>query len=373
MVKNMQKLMKYIQCNCNQQHFFVRSLTNNFRIIGLRCKGYQIGNNVYIGPGVKITGDKVSIGNDVYILGNTVIKAKNIDIRDNVCIFENVYIHVKSRLVIGKRSKISRNCTWKANNIIIGRDLWCNENVEIGGGGWNGEHANLSIGPFMHIGRDVQINVCSSITMKGYSGIGIGCMLFTHSAGQGQSILNGYSFIEEPIIVGRHVSLYTRVIVSPGTVIGEGVTVAAQSFVRGELKPNTFYAGSPAKEKKNIIAPKEKEKWKIITDLFPVAMKLDGYAIGRYEGTQMYCVCCIEALPYRIKSGIVITMQSCNLKLPGICVIDLQKMLICGDSSDASEKCRDYLRRHGIILRPADGYQFYKLNPFVLRDNSIER
>lgn len=371
MVKSMQKLTKFIQCKCNP--FLFRNIANIFRILCLRCRGYQIGKNVYIGHGVKIMGEKVTIGNDVYILDNTVMSGRIVDIRDNVCIFEDVYIHVINKLVIGKRSKISRNCTWRANNIITGRDLWCNENVEIGGGGWNNENANLSIGSFMHIGRDVQINVCKPVMLEGYSGVGIGCMLFTHSAGQGQSVLNGYSFVEAPITVGKHVSLYTRVIVSPGTVIGEGATVATQSFVRGKLQPYTFYAGSPAKEKKIIAIPKKEEQWKIIINLFPVIVKSDGYAVGKYEGIQIYCVYCVELLPCMIKNGIVVTMQSCDLNLAGICVIDLQKMVIRGESSDASEKCRDYLRRHGIILKPANGYHFHKLNPFILRESSIER
>jgi hypothetical protein len=35
----------------------------------------------------------------------------------------------------------------------------------------------------------------------GFSGIGMGCMLFTHSAGQGQSVLEGYPYTERPIVI----------------------------------------------------------------------------------------------------------------------------------------------------------------------------
>ncbi|WP_226963599.1 DapH/DapD/GlmU-related protein [Tetrasphaera sp. F2B08] len=47
--------------------------------------------------------------------------------------------------------------------------------------------------------------------------------------------------------IGRNCWLGSNVVVSAGSIIGDGVVVAAQSFVSGELAPHTLYAGSPAR------------------------------------------------------------------------------------------------------------------------------
>jgi len=61
----------------------------------------------------------------------------------------------------------------------------------------------------------------------------------------------------EPVIIGNHVWIGTRVVVLPGVSIGNGAVVAAGSVVTHDVPEKALVAGSPAK----II--KENVEWKI--------------------------------------------------------------------------------------------------------------
>jgi acetyltransferase-like isoleucine patch superfamily enzyme len=51
-----------------------------------------------------------------------------------------------------------------------------------------------------------------------------------------------------PVTIGSRVWIATRAIVLPGTTIGDGAVVAAGAVVRGEIPPNTIWAGNPARQ-----------------------------------------------------------------------------------------------------------------------------
>lgn len=53
--------------------------------------------------------------------------------------------------------------------------------------------------------------------------------------------------IMEPIRVGDNVFIGARVIVLPGTTIGNNVVVGAGAIVKGNVPSNTVVAGNPAK------------------------------------------------------------------------------------------------------------------------------
>jgi lipopolysaccharide O-acetyltransferase len=50
-----------------------------------------------------------------------------------------------------------------------------------------------------------------------------------------------------PVRIGNRVFLADGVVVLPGSDIGDGAIVGANSVVRGRLLPNTIYAGTPAR------------------------------------------------------------------------------------------------------------------------------
>lgn len=347
---------------------FIKKKLSFFKVLFYKLLGYKIGSHVYIGRGVKIKGKRVVIGDGCYLLDNTDICANEIRLDENVCIFENVRIKVKDSLHIGMHSKISRNCLFKAYSIDIGRDFWCNENVEVGGGGCFSNRAKLFVGDYMHVGRDVHLNVCREIILDGYSGIGMGCMLFTHSAGQGQSILRGYSFTEAPIHIEKNVSLYSRVIVSPGTTVRQGAIVASQAFIRGTLEKETLYAGIPAVKKrviKNIRQPLNilKDYFFVQDDTISLPSKCLAYIVLNRQSIELH------------NGDIIITdEQNCDKFNTEQCVIiNLDREEISGQANADSEWLRDSFRRHGIILKPVDNYEFFPLDPFKLKLMCVEK
>lgn len=367
MGKHMLKHLKSIHC----RYRLLAALSSAVRVTRLRLKGYHIGNRVYIGKGVIISAKHVDIADDVYILDRVTIKGLDVSIGANVCIYENVYVHVKNMFSIGQRAKISRNCVWKAHNIEIQRDLWCNENVEIGGGGWNSPNASITIGPFTHIGRDVHLNVCEGITLKGYTGIGMGCMLFTHSVGQGQSVLKGYPNTKAPIVIGEHVSLYSRVIAAPGTIVEDGTTVAAGSYIQGYLEKRSFYAGSPAKLKKVYADPSGDLRMRV-QDFLKLEESANGNLTGMIGKSKIICIESEQTLPGNCRNCIIIfTKPSSSCDMDN-CYIDIENSTISGSSWQDTEKMRDLMRRNGVILMPVEDYIFSKIDPFELRNKGIE-
>jgi acetyltransferase-like isoleucine patch superfamily enzyme len=345
-----------------------------------RSKGYHIGRNVHFGRNVTLAGEQVFIGDDCYFDDGVTITSPVIKIGRNSIFFSDIDIFALRSFKIGPRCKISRNCVLKANRIEVGHDLWCNEYVEIGGGGWQSPTANITIGDFTHIGKNAHLNVCKAIDIDGYCGIGMDCMLFTHSSGNGQSVLAGYSSVEAGIHVGLNVSLYSRVIVAPGTTIEDGVTVAAGSYVRGVLERDGFYAGSPAKLKSKVVHPSAEEKYRIMKHiLVPLEEFSDGYTCRQKDtwvivvkelsaaarsyihnadipSDHIFCVVCLE--------------DEAQIDFYGT-YINLGANTISGQTGDGTEQIRDALRREGIIL-DFHNYTPKKLDATSLKEKRIE-
>lgn len=58
-----------------------------------------------------------------------------------------------------------------------------------------------------------------------------------------------------PIVIGKDAWLGTGVVVLPGTTIGEGAVVAANSVVTSNVKPYTIVGGSPARFIREVSVP----------------------------------------------------------------------------------------------------------------------
>lgn len=335
-------------------------------------RGYKVGKRVYFGKNVKIFGKNVNIGDDCYFDDNVTIQARNVSIGYNTIIYNNVDIYAISDLKLGCRNKISRNCMFKAFSIDTGHDLWCNENVEVGGGGWRYETATLTIGDFVHIGKNAHINVCQPIKIDGYCGIGMECMLFTHSSGNGQSILEGYQHIEGPIHIAKRASLYSRVIVPPNTKIEEGVIVAANSYLKnGVIEARGFYAGSPAVLKKKMVTPTIDEKFEAIKQILAVKKELDEgtYFSEKYGMNMLISKGKIKGLGNDVEC--YITLGGFEKKGASKTYIDLNSYHISGIASETTEKLRDEMRRSGIIL-DFKNYAPKKLDAVLLKNSKIE-
>ncbi|WP_257659160.1 CatB-related O-acetyltransferase [Parapedobacter lycopersici] len=151
---------------------------------------------------------------------NTIIKGLTarglIEVGDNCRIIDNVTIFARQRVSIGRYTSINGPNTDIINHI--------NE---------------VQIGSFTSIARNVSIQEFNH-NIDTLSTYHIHQNLF-NSSREIDIYSNG------PILIGNDVWIGTQCVILSGSKIGNGVIVAANSVVRGEIPPYTIVAGSPAK------------------------------------------------------------------------------------------------------------------------------
>lgn len=355
-------------------------LDNWARIQNLKRRGWKIGKNVVIENGCVLEASVGYIGDDVHIGSECVIRAEKVKIGNNCLLFPRLCVVVKKSFVLGDRGKIGRNTTIRAYSVHIGKEFWCNENAEVGGGGWEKATAVLHIGNNVLLGKGASINVCKPVTIGSCTGIGIDCMIFSHSSGNGQSILKGYKHVELPVTIGNKVSLFTRSIIAPGSVVKNGVTVAAMAFLSGNTEENCLYAGVPAKKVKNIKSVPN-EEW---SNVLKKALR-DEECLSLVDGAQHESaitenhILLVDKLTqaklerFR-KQGVRIIICKENIVHceTDLTIFDIGTYKISGSTSDFSEKVRNALRRNGIMFSYKE-YSPYKLSYKELVDRGIER
>lgn len=349
---------------------------NWWRISILRAKGWKIEPGVTISPHAYLNAEHGFIGANTYIGPNCRICGKNVQIGENCVFFSGVDILVKGSIKFGARCKLSRGVMIRGWDITIGSELWCNENVEIGGGGWMKPTAQLTIGNHVHLGKACSINVCAPVRIGSYTGIGIECAIFTHSSGNGQSVLEGYRHIELPVTIGSHVSLFTRVMVAPGAVIHDGVTVGAMSYVVGEAAPCCLYAGIPAKEKRKIVPPAQEEKLPILQQILSGELTKEVPIEPENGDSGMICIVdhlTIERSMELDKWGYQVVICTRASVFPdSMAVFVLDEQIVSGPCSPESEAVRDALRRNGMLF-VYRGYTPAILSHRLLQDRGIEK
>lgn len=355
----------------------VRSFENELRIASLRQQGWKIGKGVVVDRGCTLECTKGEICDDVHIGRNCIIRGEDIHIGKNSILFSGVSITVKKRFYLGERSKIGRNVTIRAYSMETGRDLWCNENFEVGGGGWQKERAVLTVGDFVLLGKGASINVCEPVTVGSCTGIGIESMIFTHSSGNGQSILDGYTHVEKAVSIGSGVSVFSRAIIAPGTIVHDGVTVGAQSFLAGEAEENCLYAGVPAQKKKKMIPVAPERQLTLLADALEEELGSGACRLApqNAKAGTVYLTNLFTEKTMIALSGIVEPVIICNqqqISMKEATVFCLGKRTLSGPTSAFSELVRDALRRNGILFS-FNGYQPFPLSYEVLVKLGIER
>jgi len=188
-----------------------------------RLKGYRIGRNVSLGFGSVICGEDVEIGDSVQISFGTAIRGKSIRLGAHVQIGALTFIDTP-HIEIGEGSKF-------------------NEQVYVGG--LQFPNSRFVVGRNCLIMQMCYINPCQSITIGDDSGVGVDCLLIGHSSWQ--SKFEGYPVGFESIVIGNSVALAWRVTVLPGTKIGDGATIGANSLVKETIPPRCLAVGFPAR------------------------------------------------------------------------------------------------------------------------------
>jgi acetyltransferase-like isoleucine patch superfamily enzyme len=102
--------------------------------------------------------------------------------------------------------------------------------------------SNLVIGSHFHVNRNSYLGTNGPITIGSHVTISLNCSILTIShAGANHEV-----DVVAPVIIKSHCLIYANCTVLPGTVLEEGVVLAAGSVVRGGTKPWSVYAGVPA-------------------------------------------------------------------------------------------------------------------------------
>lgn len=108
-----------------------------------------------------------------------------------------------------------------------------------------------------------------------------GVSFVTHDGGVGvlRNIYSEYKDIDffNEIIIGNNVFIGLNAVILPGTVIGDNVIIAAGSIVKGEIKSNSIYGGSPAKYIKSINDYLEQNKKYFVHTFYMNAIQKEEY------------------------------------------------------------------------------------------------
>ena len=188
-----------------------------------RLRGYEIGGNVYLGFGSLILGQQVKVGANTSLGLFSVLRGTSIRLGEHV--------------QIGAATMID------TVHIDIGDGTKINEQVFIGG--LQFPDAKLTVGRNCQIMQATFVNPTRSIVIGDDTGIGGDCLLFGHTSWL--SRLEGYPVEFGSIEIGNSVSVAWRVFILPGTKIGDGAVIGANSLVRGRIPPRCLAVGFPAR------------------------------------------------------------------------------------------------------------------------------
>src|SRR5882672_5923089 len=185
--------------------------------------GYRIGRGVRFSFGGIVVGKSVDIGDRVEIGFLAVVQGRSIK--------------------IGRYSSVGTMSYVSCETIEMGEDAKIREQVYVGGPQL--PESRFALGSRTIILQLAFINPTKPVIIGDDTGIGGHCLIFTH--GVWLSALDGYPVNYEPVTLGKSVWLPWRVFVMPGTTIGDGTVIGANSLVSGNIPPGSLAVGSPAK------------------------------------------------------------------------------------------------------------------------------
>ena len=185
--------------------------------------GYRIGHGVKFGPYGVVVGESVELADHVEIGLLAVVMGKTIR--------------------IGRHSSVGTMSYVSCRTIEIGEDAKIREQVFVGGPQL--PESRFALGSRTIVLQMAYINPTKPVVIGDDTGIGGHCLIFTHGAWL--NVLDGYPVNYEPVTLGNSVWLPWRVFVMPGTTIGDGSVIGANSLVQGTIPPCSLAVGSPAR------------------------------------------------------------------------------------------------------------------------------
>jgi len=185
--------------------------------------GYRIGRGARFSFGGIVVGKSVDIGDHVEIGFLAVVQGRSIR--------------------IGRYSSVGTMSYVSCETIEMGEDAKIREQVYVGGPQL--PESRFALGSLTIILQFAFINPTKPVIIGDDTGIGGHCLIFTH--GVWLNALDGYPVTYQPVTLGKSVWLPWRVFVMPGSTIGDGTVIGANSLVSGDIPANSLAVGSPAK------------------------------------------------------------------------------------------------------------------------------
>ncbi|NQU84195.1 MAG: hypothetical protein HQ541_00390, partial [Mariniphaga sp.] len=184
-----------------------------------------------------IIGENVEVGKGAVLIGN------KIEIEDNVTIGEYTYIE-SPEIHIGKNTTIGNHCEFVGGSIQIGESNKISNkiNVDISGGRF--PDSTLITGRGCLIASESYLNICRQVTIGENVALSPRSMIYTHS--YWQSVLDGYSSTFGPVKIDNNSWLGSMSQILPNVVVNEGSIIVSNSLVINNVKPFTMVGGVPA-------------------------------------------------------------------------------------------------------------------------------
>ena len=275
---------------------------------------------------------KIKINSDSFI------EADDIKIGENVRWGRNIDIKIRGIFSIGDNSVVGDRFFARGENIKIGKYFFNvptdSRGMNIGGGSSGLPYANLTIGDrcTCHTGH---INLARPVEIGDDVGISHDVDILTH--GSWSTVLEGYPSAFKHVKIGNNVILGWKSIILPGVEIANNVVVGSNSTVTKSLSnERAIYVGSPAVEIKKIKSPNLNKRKLIVAKIIEDFKNL----LSFYE----YEECNISCESYPI-------LKINNLK------INVENFEFTGYHDDVTDAFRDFIRRYGIRVFCARGFQ----------------
>ena len=310
--------------------------------------GYKIGRGVTISFGGVVVGREVSLGDHVEIGFLAVVSGRHI--------------------TIGRHSSVGTMSYVACERIEIGEDARIREQVYVGGPQL--PESRFALGDRTIVLQMAFINPTKPVVIGNDTGIGGHCLIFTHSAWL--NVLDGFPVTYQGVTLGNSVWLPWRIFVMPGTTIGDGTVIGANSLVQGTIPPHSLAVGSPAKiirENWPEVLPPNKRAAKIkeMVSEFDRYVEYDGITIERGTPYRLYRrngsawrLLWLEAegtVPSDLRRGDTVLSESAltggsldEFRNQGIYWLDLGGKTRSRSGNPLAEELHTFLGRYGIRL-----------------------
>jgi acetyltransferase-like isoleucine patch superfamily enzyme len=151
---------------------------------------------------------------------------------------------VGAKVSVGPRCIVDRPwCVDLGDRVLIEADVYLKVVAD---------EASLKLGDHVFVGRGVEFDIMSSVSVGSHSLIAPRCFITDHVHGISPDLrIDQQPCRAEAVVIGSDVWLGAGTVVLPGVKIGDGAVVGASSVVTADVAPYTVVAGTPARFLRN--------------------------------------------------------------------------------------------------------------------------